>query len=109
VIWMPVLTADTIARVDAYWMVDLGCPRAQLRSPQAVVLPHADEFYAGIFILLIGEAPIISLPHHLYLALRATAASWSAADVLHGTCLRTSRDLTKLSTCMGPTTQQPCE
>jgi len=106
---MPVLTADTIARVDAYWMVDLGCPRAQLRSPQAVVLPHADEFYAGIFILLIGEAPIISLPHHLYLALRATAASWSAADVLHGTCLRTSRDLTKLSTCMGPTTQQPCE
>jgi GNAT superfamily N-acetyltransferase len=86
---MPALTADTIARVDTYWMADLGCLRAQLRSPQTVVLPHADEFYAGIFILLIGEAPIISLPHHLYLPLRATAERWSAADVRHDTCLRT--------------------
>jgi hypothetical protein len=59
---MTALTAHTIARVDAYWMADLGCPRAQLRSSHTVVLPHADAFYAGIFLLLIGEAPIISLP-----------------------------------------------
>jgi GNAT superfamily N-acetyltransferase len=70
-------------------MADLGCPREWLRSPHPVVLSHADDRYAGIFILLIGEAPIISLPHHLYPVLRATAEHWSAADVLDVTVLRT--------------------
>jgi GNAT superfamily N-acetyltransferase len=43
----------------------------------------------GIFVLLIGEAPVISLPRHLSPVLRATAEHWSAADVLDVTCLRT--------------------
>jgi GNAT superfamily N-acetyltransferase len=86
---MTALTAETIARVDGYWMADLGCPRAPLRAPHPVVLSHADDRYAGIFILLIGEAPVISLPHHLYPVLRARAEHWSAADVLDVTCLRT--------------------
>jgi RimJ/RimL family protein N-acetyltransferase len=70
-------------------VADLGCPREWLRSPHTVVLSHADDLYAGIFILLIGAAPIISLPHHLYPAFRATAEHWSAADVLNVTFLRT--------------------
>jgi GNAT superfamily N-acetyltransferase len=86
---MPALTADTIERVDGYWVADLGCPREGLRSPHPVVLSHADDRYAGIFVLLIGEAPVISLPGHLYPVLRATAERWSAADVLDITCLRT--------------------
>jgi RimJ/RimL family protein N-acetyltransferase len=86
---MPALAADTIERVDGFWMADLGCPREWLRSPHPVVLSHADDRYAGIFILLIGEAPVISLPHHLYPVLHATAEHWSAADVLDVTSLRT--------------------
>lgn len=86
---MPALTADTIERVDGYWVADLGCPRERLRLQHPVVLSHADDRYAGIFTLLIGEAPIISLPGHLYPVLRATAEHWAAADVLDVAFLRT--------------------
>jgi GNAT superfamily N-acetyltransferase len=86
---MPALTADTIATVDGYWAADLGCRRDELRSPHPVVLSHADDRSAGIFILLIGEGPIISLPRHLYPVLHTTTERWSAAEVLDATFLRT--------------------
>jgi RimJ/RimL family protein N-acetyltransferase len=86
---MPTLAAETIERVDGYWAADLGCRREELRSPHPVVLSHADDRYAGIFILLIGEGPMISLPRHLYPVLHATTERWSAAEVLDVTLLRT--------------------
>jgi RimJ/RimL family protein N-acetyltransferase len=86
---MPALTADTIERVDGYWAADLGCRCEELRPPHPVVLSHADDRYAGIFILLLGEGPIISLPHHLYPVLHATTERWSAAEVLDVTFLHT--------------------
>jgi hypothetical protein len=86
---MPALTADTLERVDGYWAADLCCRRDELRSPHPVVLSRADDRYAGIFILLIGESPIISLPRHLDPVLHATTERWSAAEVLDVTFLRT--------------------
>ena len=43
----------------------------------------------GIFILVIGEGHIISLPRHLYPVLHTTTERWSAAEVLDATFLRT--------------------
>ena len=81
---MTSLTARTLDIADGYWASDLGCARADLRPPSTRVIPHAEALadYHGVFILLIGGAPVVSLPRHLYPALRASAAQWSAADVV---------------------------
>jgi hypothetical protein len=56
---MSALTAETMERIDGYWGADLGCRRGELRSPHPVVLSHADDRYAGIFILLIGAGLLV--------------------------------------------------
>lgn len=75
---------------DGYWATDLGCARADFRSPCTLVIPHAEAFadYRGLFMLLVGGAPVISLPRHLYPSLRSVAVQWSAADVLSSTFLQ---------------------
>lgn len=80
---MSALAAPTLDIVDAYWAADLGCVRADLRPQSTLVVPHAPAFvgYAGLYILIIGAAPIVSLPHDLYPSLRDAAARWSAAEV----------------------------
>jgi hypothetical protein len=51
---MTSLTAATLDIVDRYWAADLGCSRADLRSPSTHVVPHADALadYRGVFMLL---------------------------------------------------------
>jgi GNAT superfamily N-acetyltransferase len=86
---MTSLLAATMDIADDYWAADLGCSRADLRPPRTLVIPHAEAFadYRGLFMLLVGGAPIVSLPRHLYPALRNVAARWSAADVRSSTFL----------------------
>jgi GNAT superfamily N-acetyltransferase len=87
---MTSLATATIDIVDGYWASDLGCSRAALRSQCTQVVQHAEAFsdYRGLFMLLIGGAPIVSLPRDLYPALHTVAARWSAADVLNVAALR---------------------
>jgi GNAT superfamily N-acetyltransferase len=87
---MTTLLAATMDIADDYWAAELGCSRADLRSPCTLVIPHAEAFagYRGLFMLLVGGAPLISLPRDLYPSLRAVAAQWCAADVLSSTFLR---------------------
>jgi GNAT superfamily N-acetyltransferase len=87
---MTSLTAATLDLVDRYWAADLGCSRADLRSPSTHVVPHAGALvdYRGVFMLLVGGAPVVSLPRDLYPSLRAVASQWSGADVVSGTFLQ---------------------
>ena len=87
---MTSLTAATLDIADGYWASDLGCARADLRPPSTRVIPHAEALadYHGVVMLLIGGAPVVSLPRHLYPTLRASAAQWSAADILSRGFLR---------------------
>jgi GNAT superfamily N-acetyltransferase len=86
---MTSLLASTTDIVDDYWAADLGCSRTDLRSQRTLVIPHAAGLvdYHGLFMLLVGRAPIVSLPRDLYPSLHAAAARWSTADVLSSTFL----------------------
>jgi hypothetical protein len=60
---MTPLTAATLEAVERYWAADRGCSRADLRSPSTHVVRHADASvdYRGLFMLLVGGAPVVSL------------------------------------------------
>jgi hypothetical protein len=100
---MASLTTYTIDVVDGYWAGCLGCPHEMLRPSHTFVIPHADELldYAGIFILRLGNAPIVSLPHGLYPWLGPTAERWSAFDVLNATHLHSVFG-TRIDKIIGP-------
>jgi GNAT superfamily N-acetyltransferase len=83
------LTAKTVGTVDEFWSEDVGCSREILRSDQTIVVPHPDQYseFAGIFVLLIDSAPIISLPPDLYSSLCNKAREWTASQVVDSQCL----------------------
>jgi GNAT superfamily N-acetyltransferase len=84
------LSPETLRIVDDFWAADLGCSRAMLRSSRAIAVPHPAKYsdWSGIFILLVGTAPIISLPRALYSSLHTQAQSWLASEALDATFLR---------------------
>jgi GNAT superfamily N-acetyltransferase len=84
------LSPETLRIVDDFWAADLGCSRGMLRSSSAIVVPHPAQYsnWTGIFILLVGAAPIISLPRALFPSLSTRAQSWLASEALDATFLR---------------------
>lgn len=86
------LSPETLRIVDDFWAADVGCSRDTLRSAGAIAVPHPAQYsdWSGIFILLVGPAPIISLPYVLYPSLCARAQRWVAAQVLDAAYLRSS-------------------
>ncbi len=87
---IPNLREATLRTVDEFWSHDVGCSREQLRAERTVVVAHPDQYadFMGIFILLVGTAPIISLPRELYSFLALEAQTWPASDVVDGARLR---------------------
>ena len=77
------LLPETLALIDGYWARFLGCSRDELRPEHAVVVSHSAALadYRGIFILLAGGAPVVSMPPYLMPELASRAAGWTSAFV----------------------------
>jgi GNAT superfamily N-acetyltransferase len=84
------MTEATLQTIDDFWSNDVGCSHEQLRAERTILVAHPDHYadFMGIFILLVGTSPIISLPRELYLTLASEAQTWSASDILDGGRLR---------------------
>jgi hypothetical protein len=87
---IPSLTEATLRTIDDFWSHDIDCSREELRAERTLVVAHPDQYadFMGIFILLVGSSPIISLPRELYSSLVMEAQTWPASDVLDGVRLR---------------------
>ena len=87
-------TATTIA--DEWWARDFACSRSELRPTRARVQQHTGTLTGdpGIWILVAGGAPLISLPSDTAEAFAERARGWSAADVADAAFLQ--RELTSV-------------
>lgn len=74
---------EILAAADTWWSQELGCSVAELRPSATRVQQHGGrlEGYLGIWILALGEHPVISLPP-VALALRERASAWSRAQLV---------------------------
>jgi GNAT superfamily N-acetyltransferase len=77
------MSVSPTAIADDWWARDFGCSSAELRSKQTRVQLHAGTLLdnPGIWILVAGGTPLISLPNDSSTALIDLAQSWSASDV----------------------------
>src|SRR5687767_4644520 len=68
---------------DNWWARDFACPSTELRPTRTRVQQHTGTLAdnRGIWILVAGGAPLISLPADIIDALGDRAQAWSAADV----------------------------
>jgi hypothetical protein len=75
---------------DAWWCRDFGCTPAELRPAATHVQVHAGELVdnPGIWILLVGEFPLVSLPPAYAEVLSARARKWSRSTVMNEVTLR---------------------
>jgi GNAT superfamily N-acetyltransferase len=73
----------TTRAADEWWAKDFGCPPEELRPARARVQAHTARLAAssGIWILVAGGAPIVSLPADVFVSLGERAAAWTAATV----------------------------
>lgn len=71
------------AFADDWWARDFACSSLELRPSQTHVQQHAGALSdnPGIWILVAGGAPLISLPVDTINVLAALAQSWSVSDV----------------------------
>lgn len=71
------------AIADDWWARDFACSSAELRPTRTRVQQHAGSLLGnpGIWILVAGGAPLISLPADTIDVLGGRAQTWSAADV----------------------------
>ena len=78
------------AAADEWWARDFACAASELRPRRTRVQQHAGELLdnPGIWILVAGGAPLISLPGDVTAAVAAEALTWSASDVADAAKLR---------------------
>jgi RimJ/RimL family protein N-acetyltransferase len=74
--------AQILAAADAWWSQDLGCTVPELRPAATRVQEHRGGGVGSpaIWILVVGEHPVVSLPPAA-LSLTSRAARWSRAQV----------------------------
>lgn len=72
-----------IAIADDWWARDFACSSAELRPTRTHVQQHAGALLGnpGIWILVVGGAPLISLPADTFGVIADRAKAWSASDV----------------------------
>ena len=77
------LTRYVVGKADASWARDFGSRLPTLLPTSTHVQEHAGELLGneGIWILAVGEFPLLSLPPRLAPALRDRAQHWSRALV----------------------------
>jgi RimJ/RimL family protein N-acetyltransferase len=71
------------AIADAWWARDFACSSTELRPTRTRVQQHAGALLdnPGIWILVAGGAPLVSLPSDTLNVLGDLAQSWSVSDV----------------------------
>jgi GNAT superfamily N-acetyltransferase len=74
---------DAVKVADSWWAGDFACSPSALRPRQTQVQQHAGRLLGdrGIWMLVAGASPLISLPPELMPELLDLARSWSTAEV----------------------------
>jgi GNAT superfamily N-acetyltransferase len=74
---------------DTWWARDFAMEPSALRPPRTTVQEHAGRLVGatGIWILVIGEFPVVSMPPNVLHALRRTAEAWSRSLVADSAAL----------------------
>src|ERR1043166_967873 len=77
------LTRSVLGKADHWWARDFGCSPAKLRPAEPHVQAHRAEMLGneGIWILVAGEFPVISVPPRLLPALQERASGWTRERV----------------------------
>jgi RimJ/RimL family protein N-acetyltransferase len=77
------LPADVREVADTWWARDFAVDSNALRPPRTIVQEHAGRLVgaAGIWILVTGEFPMVSMPASVFSVLRETAEAWSSSLV----------------------------
>jgi GNAT superfamily N-acetyltransferase len=80
---------DAVEVADSWWAGDFACSPGALRPRQTHVQQHAGRFLGnrGIWILVAGGSPLISLPPELMPDLADLARAWTTAEVADPTAL----------------------
>ncbi len=97
-------SAPFTAAADVWWARDFACSPRDLRPERARVQQHTGELSGapGIWILVAGGAPLISLPLDVVAPVSGIAQAWTVSDVLDVIALRAKlasvcpRPITKL-------------
>jgi GNAT superfamily N-acetyltransferase len=77
------LGEDVLRIADSWWARDFACEPHQLRLPTTRVQAHAGELAGaeGIWILVVGACPLISMPAELLPGLGERASRWTVSTV----------------------------
>jgi hypothetical protein len=78
-----VIPKNVLDIADGWWARDFGCAPNKLRPPVTHVQQHAGALTGnpGIWILVTGAAPLVSIPPVAMALLEARAGRWSAEVV----------------------------
>lgn len=68
---------------DEWWAQDFGCSPSELRPPQTRVQAHTARLQGtpGIWMLVAGGAPVVSMPPDVFESLGERAAAWTSATI----------------------------
>ena len=74
---------ESIEAADDYWAAEFGCHRVHLRPDSPRVQSHSGRLldYAGVFIAVLGAAPLVSVPGALLHAFQPRAERFVAAAI----------------------------
>jgi len=99
-----VISEDVVEVADRWWARQLACERTALRPPAPRVRQHAGALagHDGIWILVVGASPLISLPPALWRPLRAQAARWSSLLVADAERLTSALEPFSVERIVGP-------
>jgi GNAT superfamily N-acetyltransferase len=72
-----------LATADEWWAQDFGCAPGELRPPSARVQAHTARLAeaTGIWLLVAGGAPVVSMPADVFASHGERAKAWTAALV----------------------------
>lgn len=101
---MQALPTQVLQVADEWWARDFACEVDELRPAHTHVQEHAGRLgeETGIWILCVGEHPLISLPSSLMSTLAEQAATWSRAVVADEAALLSQLAPVEVRKIVGP-------
>lgn len=98
------MRAGILGIADAWWARDFACAPGELRPAATRVQAHAGALNGdpGIWILVVGEFPLVSLPPDLVPGLEERARRWQAALVADPSALAAQLEPLVTGAIIGP-------
>ncbi|MDF1701841.1 MAG: GNAT family N-acetyltransferase [Planctomycetota bacterium] len=98
------LSEELLAIADRWWAGDFACRPEALRPEIPHVQAHAGRMTAapGIWILLVGPAPLVSAPSAAVDSIADRARGWSRARVMDPAALAKDVEHLEVGTIVGP-------